>query len=227
MAVKKTLLFLFVLAGFGSTAQNITDLPANSAPFNMNGQVVKAFDNRYEGIRGTYLLLDNFSAGVVDLKKGQIKDASLNYDAYTHKVLTKKGDVVYELRKDLIISFTLTVHPDTIYRFIPKDLDQGQTFLLVIQEELALYCHVTKILKKAEIGGAYKINSINYDQFVSQNSYYIEKDGALHPIKANKKGFITALPDYKEKIELYLKQTKVDFKNHEEVIPMMHWVVLN
>lgn len=227
MTSKKALLMVLVLSGFGSAAQNPSDLPPNSPPFNLNGQVLKTFDDRYEGVRGTYLFQDIFNSGIVDLKKGQIKDTPINYDAYTDNVLAKRGDIVYTLRKDLIIGFTLTTSDGHAYKFIAKNIDQRQTFLMVIQEQPGLYCRVTKILKRTEAGGAYNSQQNNYDEFIWQNSYYTEKNGALLPVKANKKSFIAALPGYKEKIENYLKQTKVDFVNYDEIIQMMQLLTLN
>jgi len=63
--------------------QNISDLPANSAPFNFTGYTAKVFDNRYEGVKGTYTFFENFRPGTVDLKKGELTGVLINYDAYT------------------------------------------------------------------------------------------------------------------------------------------------
>src|SRR5689334_15850600 len=78
-------------------AQNVSDLPANSSPFNFAGPSVMAYDNRYEGVKGTNTFFEEFKPGTIELRKGKFSDVLINYDAYSDNLLAKN-----EKMKDIV-----------------------------------------------------------------------------------------------------------------------------
>lgn len=210
---------LFLTIGSSVVAQSVTDLPANSAPFNMTGQIVKAFDNRYEGVRGTYMFSEDFVPGTVIFKKGVLKDVLLNYDAYNNTVLAKRknGKDVFELRRDLVTNFTLQFPDSTEYLFVKESVGNEDLFLLALSEDPILYYRIEKKLKQAEIGGAYSVSGNNYDEFVNQNTLYTKQGSVCVEVKKNKKGLVSAFPAYKDRIESFFAKNKIDFNNLMEM----------
>lgn len=216
---------LFFVIGIGiasqSTAQNVSDLPANSFPFNLSGQIVKTFDNRYEGVRGSYTFLDDFQPGIIELKGTLYKNVLINYDAYTDNVIAKhdKLEGAVQLRKDMISRFELNTSSDGVYAFVKRNVNGIPTFLLAIHEDsVSLYCKVNKTIKKASMGGAYNASQTNYDEFITVNTYYFQHNkGELIEIQNNKKGILKALPNLEKELTDYLKGKKLDFNDYEQM----------
>src|SRR5688572_32937249 len=109
MKLLTVLVFVFVILSCpcAMKAQGTTDLPSNSFPYNLGGQSVMAYDNRYEGVRGTYTFSEEFLRGAVELKKGKFSDVLINYDGLTDNLLAindKLKDTV-QMRKDLVTNF--------------------------------------------------------------------------------------------------------------------------
>jgi hypothetical protein len=204
-----------------SKAQNASDLPANSFPFNLSGQTVKTFDNRYEGVRGSYTFMSDFQPGIIELKGTLYKNVLINYDAYTDNVIAKhdKLEGAVQLRKDMISRFELNTSSDGVYAFVKRNVKGVPTFLLAIHEDsVSLYCKVSKTIKKANMGGAYNASQTNYDEFITMNTYYFQHDkGELSEIQNNKKGILKALPNHEKELTDYLKGKKLDFNDYEQM----------
>lgn len=212
---------VFTLISCGTKAQNVSDLPANSFPFNLSGQTVKTFDNRYEGLNGSETFLEDFQPGTVELKNTFYKNVLINYDAFTDNLLAKheKLEGAMQLRKDLVSSFTLKNSSGNEYFFIKRTIKGTPAFLLVIhQDSLSLYCRVSKIIRKANIGGAYSTQQINYDELITVNTYYFQHwKGELVEIQNSKRGILKAVPNYEAQLSYYLKGRKIDFNDYGQM----------
>lgn len=202
-------------------SQNVSDLPANSFPFNFTGQTVMAFDNRYEGVKGTYLFFETFSPGSIELKGGKYENVLINYDAYHDHVLAKSEKVEgwVQLRKDMIGGFTLKNETGEEFHFEKKKLKGSIVFMLrIVRDSISWYCKVSKTIKKADVGGAYNIAENRFDQFVTVNSYYVDKgDNQLMPVQNNKKGVLKVFPEYEKQLTEYLRHSKVDFDDYDQI----------
>lgn len=210
---------LLISSSLTLRAQNPSDLPANSFPFNMGGATVKAFDNRYEGVKGTHLFMDVFQPGKIHFKNKNYSGLLLNYDAINDQVLIKKDTAAeaFIMRKDIIESFSLQ-NNGQFYHFIRLSWDGAQQYFLeLVNGKTALYCKVTKSLQRAELGGAYNASENRSDRFVTTNEYYIKKDGGdLQKLSQSKKGINKAFPEKESEISPLLKG-KLDFNNYEQV----------
>lgn len=183
-------------------AQNVSDLPANSFPFNMSGTTVKAFDNRYEGVQGTHLFFDEFTLGTVMLRNTLYRDVWLNYDAVNDLVLIKKDikSDAFELRKDMVSEFTLSDN-DQLYHFIRLTSDSGFKYLLeLFSGNISVYCKASKVLQRAEIGGAYNTSDKKYDQFSLQTEFFLRTDAGLTEFNFTKRGLTKLFPEKEKKI---------------------------
>ena len=215
------LLILALCVSHTLIAQNVSDLPANSAPFNFTGYSSMTFDNRYEGIKGSYTFLEDFSLGTVQLKKNKFTNILINYDAYSDALLAKSEKMkdTVELRKDLVESFVLKNGAGEEFIFVKKKLNTGPAFLWeIVRDSITLYCRIGKKIKKAEIGGAYNISEVRYDEFINTNQYYVDKgSGELILIQGTKKGLLKTFPEIESDLSAYLKKNKVDFDDYAQV----------
>jgi hypothetical protein len=209
-------------------SQNISDLPANSAPFNFTGYTAKAFDNRYEGVRGTYTFFEDFRPGMVELKRGKFTDVLINYDAYTDNLLAKNDKMkdTVQLRKDMVIRFAMKGASGEEALFVKKNLNGTPTFLYeLVLDSISVYCKVSKTIKKADFGGAYNTSETRYDEFVTVNTYYVVKeDGKLQEIQNNKKGILKAFPEFEGQLSAYLKKNKIDFNDYGQVKLIVQYI---
>lgn len=217
--------FLFVFASLlvssEVVSQNISDLPANSFPFNFAGQTVMEFDNRYEGVRGVYTFFEEFWPGTIELTKGKFANVLLNYDACQDQVLARHERIqgIVQLRKDMVDRFTLIRSDGNEFRFVKKVIDGAPVFLLEIaSDSMSMYCRIKKTIKKADLGGAYNISEEKFDEFVTGHTYYVEKKPKLLiSIQNSRKGVLKAFPEYEKQLSTFFKNNKLDFNDYHQM----------
>lgn len=219
----KAVAFVFATLGCSTVvnAQGVSDLPANSFPYNLSGRSVMTYDNRYEGVKGTYTFLDEFMPGTVELKKGKFTNVLINYDAYNDNLLAKNDKIndVVQMRKDLVINFVLKNASGKEFAFTKQSINGTPTFLLnLVRDTISLFCRISKTIKKADIGGAYNTSENRKDEFVTTSTFYFAKgNDDLQEIQKNKKGILNAFPEFKDQLSTYLKQNKIDFNSHDHM----------
>jgi hypothetical protein len=212
----------------GLIAQSVSDLPPNSFPYNFAGSSVMAYDNRYEGVKGTYTFLENFSLGTVELKRGKFSNVLINYDALTDNLLAindKLKDTV-QMRKDMVMSFVMDNNAGEKFVFTKQSVNGVSVFLLeLVNDTTSLFCRIGKTIKKAEIGGAYKIDENMHDEFVTSNTFYVAKwTNDLQELQKNKKAVLKMFPEFNDQLSVYLKQNKTDFKDQEDMKRLIQYV---
>jgi len=221
--MKSMKLFVFVLLICTPKvfAQNVSDLPTNSFPFNFAGNSVMSYDNRYEGVKGTHTFLEEFRPGTVELKKGRFTNVLINYDAYTDNLLAMNDKIkeAVQMRKDMVINFTLTNATGQEFHFSKQSLNGNSAFLLdLVRDTISLFCRISKTIKKADFGGAYRIDETKHDEFITTNTYYVAKGmNELQELQKNKKGVLEMFPEFKDQLSAYLKVNKIDFKDHRHM----------
>lgn len=221
--MKHLIVFVFAVLCLSTRliAQNVSDLPSNSFPFNLGGQTMMKYDNRYEGVRGTYTFAEEFMRGTVELKNGKFSDVLINYDALTDNLLAindKLKDTV-QIRKDLITNFVMSNAGGEKFAFTKQPINGTPTFLLeLVDDIISLYCRVSKTIKKAEIGGAYNVSEKRYDEFITVYTYYVVKEkGGLQEIQKSKKGILQAFPEFNDQLSAHLKKNKINFNDNSQV----------
>lgn len=221
--------FFIVLANpIKVRAQGISDSPTGSFPYNLGGRTLMAYDNRYEGVKGSYTFSEEFFRGSIELKKGKFNDVLINYDAFTDNLLAineKVKDTV-QMRKDMVTSFVMSNAAGEKFAFSKQAVQGSPTFLLdIVRDTISMFCRVGKTIKKAEIGGAYNTSEKRYDEFITVNTYYVvkEKDG-LQEIQKSKKGILQAFPEFDEQLSAYLKKNKIDFNDYAQMKLLMLYI---
>ncbi len=221
-------LFAFLTSLAKLSGQNVSDLPANSFPFNLSGQTLMAFDNRYEGIKGSYTFFENFSPGIVVMKKGTFNNVPINYDAYTDNLIARSEKIndVVQLRKDMILSFVLRSVSGEEFLFVKKPINENPIFLLeIIRDSISLYCKIGKTIKKADYGGAYNTSETRHDEFVTVNTYFILKgDSDPQEIQNSKKDILKAFPEFEDELSDYLKRNKINFNDYNQMKLMFTYI---
>lgn len=213
-----TLIAILLLLFSKSVAQNVSDLPPNSGPFNLTGQTIMRFDERHKDIVGYPTYFENFMRGTVRLKAGNVqKDVLINYDCSTGDLIAKssKIDGVLIVRKDLVSSFSF---PGEIH-FVNELIDGKPTFLwAIVTDSISLLCKPVKVIKGGETSGAYNTNEYKAREFVQENKFYLELTAGNYIEAPNKKkNFMNLFPEQKNHLEDYFKINRVNFSNPEDL----------
>ena len=224
------LAFVFVIAGYTIEvkSQSISDLPTNSFPYNIAGQSFKAYDDRYEGVKGNYTFLEEFMPGTVELVKGKFSNVPINYDAYTDNLLAMNDKIneAVQMRKDMVLNFVLTNSAGKEFPFSKQSLNGTPTFLLeLVRDTISLFCRISKTIKKADFGGAYRIDETRHDEFVTSDIYYVAKGTLkLQELRKSKKYVLQMFPEFKDQLSVFLKQNKIDFNNHDHMRLVIQYI---
>jgi len=185
--------------------------------------LVRTFDTRYDGIRGTPFLLPYWCSTEVVFKDGRrFSTVPLKYDVYQNQVVIKRpqGDSVI-LNAAPVSYFTMqdiiTGKSYVFRKFLLPPGDQAQLkdkFLQVIQEgSTSLVVSRSKAIVKADYKGGYNAGR-PYDELIDDTQYYLLRpDGSLAGIRLNRKSVLEAFTKHQAEIKAYAQQENIDFKN--------------
>jgi hypothetical protein len=126
----------------------------------------------------------------------------------------------------MVVKFVLTNSSGKEFPFSKQSISGTPTFVLdLVRDSISLFCRVNKTIKKADFGGAYRIDETKHDEFVASNIYYIAKGKAeLLELQKNKKDVFRMFPEFKDQLTVYLKQNKVDYKDQEEMRALIKYI---
>jgi hypothetical protein len=195
---------------------------------NVSGQKVQVISPHY--------LLPEFTKGKVLMKTGDIRELKMNYNLITEEMIFEYPG------KYLALTEIGTI--DTVYLADMKFIPSGKIFHeLLLKTPAVLFarytCDVTPPGKEAGYGTTSQTTSImTVDQLFSsrgraydlqlpedyvvtpRTEFLLQKEGELVRIY-NLKQVIKAYPEKQALIKKYAKDTKIDFKNKEDVINLI------
>ena len=188
---------------------------------------VRTFDNRYEGVKGTPYVFEEFHPGEVYLKtKNKVAVQDLNYNCFENELVyldpaTKVSRVMNRFQVDL---FTIR-DGDRVLTFVPVKLgDDEQTIFaeVLYNKGSIVYKVYGKEWLKANYEGGYSADR-RYDQFVDKYDLYFMKKGGnmLYKAKKSKKQVIAAFPDHEKEISSYIKSNKLDLKEDSSLVKLL------
>lgn len=184
-----------------------------------------AYDNRYEGIKGSPYWFEDWSLGKVDfIGFKSYENVLIKYDVVNQKVVLKLGpdSIEYVVEPEIIERFYST-YLGTENRFVkfdkflfekPKD---KTTFYRVVHDgEIPVIHEVTKYLKKADFQGAYAAGEA-YDEFVKREAYYILlPNGKFKEIILKENSVVKGLPASKAKLfKAYFEENDIKLKTEQ------------
>jgi hypothetical protein len=228
--------FIYILFIISSTvsAQNVsTGLDAQTnvdalGNDNINGMVRK-FDTRYEGVRGTPYLADYWNTGTIVLKNGKsLNNVPLKIDLYGYEVISKRatGDsiIVKANSIDKIMYTDVLNSQQHIFRKW-QDLGVAKTGYADILHEgkYQFIADRKKTLVKANYQGAYSANR-PYDEFMDELGYYVKKpDQAPEKIKLTRKAILDVFPDHQQELKEFVSKEKIDFREASQVVKVFQY----
>lgn len=241
----RTVLFCLCLLSFSAIQAQNDSIPKSKIIYNQFDWLdlgnmrptsvgARAFDNRYEGVKGTPFWRDDFAAARVELKTGNSNERSLipeaqvmlNLEDYELIVRVPNQDQQITFRCDQVASITFADDPVSFQGFSTQDVfpetrDCG--FVQVLYSGAVTLLKVsTKLFEKADYKGAYSSDK-RYDEYRLDTRYWIaSRPGAeFERIRLAKRPILKALPAYEDQIKKLMKQENLDPGKEADLIKIL------
>lgn len=186
-----------------------------------------AYDNRYEGIKGSPYWFEDWGVGKVDfIGFKSYENVLIKYDVVNQKVVLKLGtdSLEYIVEPEIIERFYST-HLGTENRFVKfdkflfeKPKDKNKFYRVVHNGEITVIHEVTKYLKKADFQGAYASGE-TYDEFIKKEAYFILlPNGKFKDIILKENSVAKGLPASKTKLfKAYFEENNIKLKTEQSL----------
>jgi hypothetical protein len=239
--MKKTTLLslLFTLWWAGTWAQvgnpTIIDQQENLRQLATLGPLspgARGFDNRYEGVRGSPLLFEDWREARIVVQGGTAEgeQAEININQYDNLLVVRfpggqAGTVpVAKIRmlhvKTPAGTRTFESLPATM---VENDSEEEKRFYEVLRQgKFTLLKAHEKIFQKADYKGAYSTDR-RYDEFLDRQVYYLRgPDGPFEKLnKLKSKAIEKTLPGYEKEIGEIVNKEKLDLREERDVIRLI------
>jgi hypothetical protein len=195
-----------------------------------NANTARAFDNRYEGVRGTPYLRNQWTPGLVKYKDGKVSKGVFKVDVYGNSLmaLLPSGDSMVVVDKGVEeVNLELAEEQTEVlkkYLLEPARHADGTYAVLLYSGPTRFLIHKKKNLMQASYQGGYSAGR-PYDEFIDASSYYIHPEGA-QPVKINrlnKKNVLGALPKHAQQVKSYLAEQKLDLQQEADVVRLLQY----
>lgn len=202
-------------------------LPSPKNQTNWGHQVILAdkngqpFKPGYDEVLGSPFYFDDWMNALV--AASEVNDTGLiklKFDLVDHDLIyLDAANRVLVIQKGFITSFSFL---DSVGRILcafrsgfPAIDKQGENhyYQVLVDGKVQLLKLVTKkiIEQKNDMTGESKKEFVNYE------SYYVYKDGVIKNYKKEKEFILSFLGDRREKVDEYLKNKKINYKNLDDV----------
>jgi hypothetical protein len=231
----KLLTLSFGLVAAAALAQNPTPVGydaqenLNTAGMAGNMTVMRGFDNRYEGMRGSPYLLPYWCNADVQLASGKTQpDVPVKLDVYSDWLVMRRqrGDsaVVDPAQVKGFVLKDATAGRDRTFVKTAVKTDNGAVrneFMEVIHEgKTALLVRYDRRILKANYQGGYNADR-RYDELLPEESHYLRKpDGTLAKLKLNRKAVLEHLGDTPE-LRKIIEDLKLDLRKEADVARLL------
>ncbi|HOW10929.1 MAG TPA: hypothetical protein PLX08_14135 [Bacteroidales bacterium] len=176
---------------------------SNLSPYSTGGL---GFDNRYEGVKGTSMLMDTLLPSLMKLR-GQSYYIQLNADLDVfHNYLVyrhPKTKQLYSVPVDLIAEVFIDKDGknqrflNTTGEKFEKDLKEQRFYQILYDRKYRFIKIPGKQFVRADYKNAYSADR-RYDEYIPANKYYLKgPDSLFHQVQLNRKSILKVYPGLK------------------------------
>ncbi len=188
--------------------------------------VVRKFDHRYEGTKGSPFYLDNWTDGFAEFESGRTaENVKLKYNMFEDEllILDPKSGAIY-VDKNNVKSFALhSVKKEKTDAFIklpdPKKDDSFQYYRILFAGKMYLFEYTKVVYEKANFQGGYS-NEKTYDEFKKYPGYYIMDPKQSRPskLKSSAGAVSKAFPNHQNEIKKFISKNLLDCRKEEDLL---------
>jgi hypothetical protein len=205
---------------------NTPDSFNNFQSLSTGTSMFRTFDNRYKGMKGTPMLLENYVPARIIMVSGmKVKHDKVNFDSYNNDLMVIQNGIESIVSMPLVSHFILEPTPtDTLFFEKIQDVDGKTKFFqrLYAGKNLSFVKKHFKELIEPNNTGAYSAGR-QYAELVPDQTYFLKIGKELRSFK-NKKTFLQQLPGNQEGADEFIKTQKVDFKNEQSVMRLVEFL---
>lgn len=248
--IKKSIFFYFQLFVFTTFLQEVkaqeieqVDLydnlsrVGNALKSSQNMATGIAYDNRFEGTKGTPYWFDDWCVADVDfIGFKSYENVALKYDVVNEKVILKisSDSIEYVVEPEIIERFTVNYFGNNFkFSKIDRNLflnpqEKTKFYRVVYDGQIAVIQEVLKVLIKADFKGGYASGE-TYDQYVKKENYFLlYPKGKFKPFELKQKSVAKCLPkSEREKFNQYFEKNKVKLKTEQILIQALSYLEKN
>jgi hypothetical protein len=236
MAMKILIAGLAFIISITVSAQNISYPEGYEASENLkalsdleHSEAIRTFDNRYEGVKGTPFVFDEFRPGEVYLKtKNKVVVQDLNYDCFKNEIVYRDpATKVIRVINRYQVDFFIIRNGDRVMTFVPIKLEgEAETIFAEVLYNLGsiVYKVYGKDWIKANYEGGYGPDR-RYDEFKDKYDLYfmIKREYILYKARKSKKQLVAAFPDHEKEISSFIKANKLNLKEDESLVSLLKY----
>jgi hypothetical protein len=233
---KQTLLLTFLCFSSLLFSQTQTNYSENDlrdlATLNPNTPGVRSIDLRYEGIKGTQFLSEEWQQGAFRLKGQEefSQDISVQLNLIEHALYFQLNNgFTGVLPTAKVEALRITTGPEQyrLFRVFPEaEVEGGNENKLKFYEVLfegpfLLLQYHYKMFREADFKGAYSADR-RYDEYVDLNTLWLKEEGKrFEKIKIKRKDIENALPSCADKIQKVMKAEKISLQKEEDLVDLL------
>jgi len=236
MTMKILITGLALIITISGSAQNISYPEGYEAAENLkalsdidHSESIKTFDNRYEGVKGTPYVFEEFHPGEVYLKsKNRAAVQDMNYDCVENEIVYMDPSTnAIRVMNRFQVDFFIIRNGDRVMTFVPLKLeDEAETIFaeMLYNQGSMLYKVYGKDWIKANYQGGYGPDR-RYDEFKDTYDLYFMKRGeyTLTKVRRSKKQMIAAFPGHEKEISSFIKANKLNLKDDESLVSLLKY----
>ncbi|MCJ8163562.1 hypothetical protein MKJ04_01825 [Pontibacter sp. E15-1] len=185
-----------------------------------NSSVVRVYDNRYEGVKGTPFFYIDWMKATITSGNKLYDNLEVKYNVIDNELLYRNPDgKEFVLRPQFVDSFTLRdslLTPGLTFRKyaalanVDPALSNRFAVSLYHGTKLQLVMVPQKNFIKANFEGPYSSGN-KYDEIRDdQRVYLLAPENSVQQVKLSKKNLLKALPDKQDEVQRYLSANKTD-----------------
>lgn len=190
-----------------------------------------AFDNRYEGVKGSALLFDNWKIARIRFV-GQDTlgiPVKMNVDVYAGNiaVLLPSGSIGQSaLRNAQEFQLQEDGRPGNTYRVAPERDISGSGNAIMLYEviydgNVQLLKSIKKIFREADYKGAYAMGN-PYDEIITETDYWLGRPGEPYEkIKLRRKDMQKAMPAAADRLSAIAKAQKLNWESEADIARLL------
>ncbi|PHN05736.1 hypothetical protein [Flavilitoribacter nigricans] len=210
------------------TEQDLQDL----SNLNPGSGAVRSIDTRYEGVKGSPFLNEDWQKGTFELagKTGYGEEVLVKLDLADQILYFRLNNgFTGTLPTNKVRSLQLMTDSGSprLFRVFPEGRIEGSNspklrfYEVLLDDQFVLLRLPAKEFRQADYQGAYSSNK-RYDEFIDQSSLWLQENGqAFQKVKLKKKAIEKALPDHSQEIQRIIKAEKLGLSDEADLVRLL------
>ncbi|MDX1942723.1 MAG: hypothetical protein SFU99_19320 [Saprospiraceae bacterium] len=195
------------------------------------------FDNRYEGIKGTPFLFDEFHTGSILFVKQDTfsTPVKMNVDLITQTITVQlrdgsMGEITAAYVQAIKVSDPASPRKTRSFIVANEGAVEGMKsvrpkfYEALYKGEFMFLKAVQKKFRKADYAGAYSADR-RYDEFLTEEAYWLKSPkSAYEKINPKRKDILKTLSAYESEIEKIAKEKKLGLNGEEDISKLLEFL---